>query len=738
MLLVLLLLLLLRVTVEAAGPIEFNACTSDVDCEPSNAICFDGRGPTAQRRCLCQWGYLWDPANHRCEWSSAYTGHTQVTVTRLSALYYSEQLNDTNVGTLQYTRGRAVLPDQWFCDPLTQFCAARNLQLGIHVVNFNYSLVANTTSNTTGVPGIYQYWRCTNTSTTRPTLFNANMIMNATAVAQGYGQRPLWEYCPPCPTWCVHGTCSTDNTTCVCESGWFGERCDQQTALVGVGQWNSHRACTFANESTACGVSELCYIDAHLTNLAGGVAVGRCWCRMGFIPNTAVPQGCVATGMASTPSVLVDFVPNSDAASALYFNGTYATAFPQYVWVQDATTLYAVLTSATTKPVDPAWRINSSLRLLERCLQASDFIFRPEYATTTAAGSVIVAATGRHRWCGTGGCVGVCGAQATCPLTATQAFLGTCGCGNANFTGRYCDTCVGDRTGPACNQSRATCRASSCAGHGDCVDAQPIGTCRCDRPFLADTQCAVSARVCGQATCSGHGECIDTRSQQCVCDTDWKGAACNVTAAACRTQRCAGAGSCATDTQGCTCDPFQMLSNCSATYCAYNQPRAATVGQCLCNASFTGTHCQTRKCGMYGDATGPGGACVCYGVMRLSTNVSHTGVCTGHICGARGYPVAGTWCTCYAGSRLVQSDPVCQCQKACSVHTLRYNATTDTCVCVSGYTGEFCQFLINSKRSVPRDWTIVITFIMTAVFVLITMVGTLQPHFQMDQYHTKS
>ena len=64
------------------------------------------------------------------------------------------------------------------------------------------------------------------------------------------------------------------------------------------------------------------------------------------------------------PSVLVDFVPNT--ADWRYFNATYTTAFPQYSWAQDATTLYALRGSATTGLTNPAWRLNASLLLLER------------------------------------------------------------------------------------------------------------------------------------------------------------------------------------------------------------------------------------------------------------------------------------------------------------------------------------------------------------------------------------
>lgn len=717
------LLCILFLSLISAAPIEFNACNTDTDCEASNAVCYDGLGPTDQRRCMCQWGYLWDADNHRCEWASFFDTHPAVVVTRLSPLYYQEQLNESTVATLQFTRGRSVLPDQWFCDPQTQFCSARDLTRGIQVANFNFSLVANFTSNTTGVPGVWQYWRCTNRSSVRPTRFNDNMIMNATAVALGFGQRPLWEYCPTCATWCIHGSCSAG--VCVCSAGWFGERCDQAVNLISSGLWDSHRACTFANETTSCGPNELCWIDSTTTSSG---AQGACWCAVGFVPNTASPVGCVPAAVAETPSVLVDFLPND--AAWRYFNATYAVAFPQYVWIQDQTTLYAALTSATSTPVDPAWRVNTSLRLLERCLRASDFIFRPEYATVPP---VVIVQRDKHRWCGFGGCVGACGSAGICPFaTAAQAFAGVCSCAGAS--GRYCDVCTGDATGVACNVSRALCRTQYCHGNGDCVDAAP--GCKCDRPFLADTACALSARVCGDASCSGHGECLESVNgapRRCVCDAGWKGAACDVTAAACRTMRCLGAGNCTGDTQGCACDPFQMLSNCSATYCAYNQP-VVGVGSCACNASFTGSNCQTRKCGMYGDATGPAGDCECLGVMRLDPA---TGVCTDHICGRRGYPVAGTWCTCYNGSRLVQSDPACQCQKPCSLYG-QFRPATDDCVCVPGYTGEFCELVIVSKVPVKRDLNVIVAWAVTAVAVLVSAVGVLAPHLRTDQYHVRA
>ena len=179
-----------------------------------------------------------------------------------------------------------------------------------------------------------------------------------------------------------------------------------------------------------------------------------------------------------------------------------------------------------------------------------------------------------------------------------------------------------------------------------------------------------------------------------------------------------------------------MLSNCSRAYCAYQQPVGGPLGTtCVCNASYTGAHCETRKCGMYGDATGPGGACECFGVMRLN---AATGVCTNHICGRadRGYPVAGTWCTCLNGSRLVQTDSVCQCQRPC--HTLygTYDPATDLCVCVPGYTGDLCQLVIVSKQTVRRDLNVIVAGVLVAFIALVTSVAMLAPHLRTNVFHT--
>ena len=659
-------LLLLCVCVSAIKPVEFNACDTDVDCEPSNAICFDGVGPTDQRRCMCQYGYTWDPLHHRCDLPAFVTNSSMVVVTRQSPLYYSEQINQTIVGVLQFTRGRSVLPSQWLCDRTTQFCSAYDATLGIEVANFNYSSVANP-SNSSSVPGVYQYWRCSNSSIGRATRLNDNMIMNASSALQGYGMRPLWEYCPPCNVWCQHGTCSPSGDTCTCDTGWFGARCDQQSALVALNRYNAKRPCTFSNESQACSVNEQCYIDRY-ASVNAGTLKGVCWCMPGFIPDTesVAGVGCLVTAVASVPSVLVDFVPNS--ADWRYFNATYTTALPQYTWVQDATTLYATRGSATTGLTDPAWRINTSLLLLERCLDNRNaFFFRRESLLNTT----IITDRSKHSWCGYGGYAGSCGnlAVAATSLSATTvaaaAWNGSCVCASGIATGSYCQVCLGDYTGPVCGISRASCRSTYCAGRGDCVDTQPYGTCVCDRPYLADSACAVSAATCGQANCSAHGECVDTASTSCVCDVGWKGARCDVSDALCRTQRCSNHGQCSTETQGCTCDAFYMRSNCSRVYCAYGQPTTGTAGTtpCNCNASFTGLFCETRRCGMYGDYNVQRQQCDCYGVMAPNTV---NGSCTSHICGARfnrGYPYAGRWCTCYPGNRLVASDTVAQCQK---------------------------------------------------------------------------
>lgn len=707
--------------VTAVKPVEFNACDSDVDCEPSNSVCFDGLGPTDQRRCMCTYGYAWDSVNHRCDLPHLIANASTVVVTRQSALYYSEQNNQSQVAVLAFTRGRAVLPSQWFCDRTTKFCVAYDASLGIEVANFNYTAIANT-SNTTGVPGVYQYWRCTNSSIGRATRLNENMIMNATAVQQGYGMRPLWEFCPPCSVWCQHGVCSSDGSTCACTAGWFGTRCDQQSTLVSLGRYDDTRPCTFVNESSACGILEQCYFSRKLSR-------GVCWCAPGAVPDPATVWGggCMTTVMVSVPSLLVDFVPND--ADWRYFNGTYAAAFPQYSWVQDATTLYALRSSATTGLTDPAWRINSSLLLLERCLQPqSQFFARREFLNS----STVIANRNQHVWCGFGGGAGSCG-----PLSVGfDPWLGSCTC-RSGVTGTYCDTCVGNFTGPNCTYStRSRCRTNYCNGRGECVDAQPLGTCVCDRPYLADSTCAVSATACGQANCSAHGECVDTAATSCVCDSGWKGAKCQTSDATCRAQRCSNHGNCATETQGCTCDAFYMRSNCSRVYCAYEQPVVANTGTCLCNASFIGAHCETRRCGMYGDVTARTNyqSCECFGVMAL--NFANQ-TCTSHICGARGYPYGGRWCTCYPGSRLVPTHPTTQCQKPCSVHTILYNTTTDQCICEVGFSGDLCDTFAVTKQPVPRQWTILINYAFTALLGLFVLVNMWMPHLRFGYTHVR-
>jgi len=170
-----------------------------------------------------------------------------------------------------------------------------------------------------------------------------------------------------------------------------------------------------------------------------------------------------------------------------------------------------------------------------------------------------------------------------------------------------------------------------------------------------------------------------------------------------------------------------MLSNCSRNYCAYNQPQSPTTGSCVCNATFTGSHCETRRCGMYGDVAGSGN-CTCFGVMRLS---ALTGTCTAHVCGRRGYPVAGTWCTCYAGNRLVQTDPVCQCQKACSVHG-RYNATADVCVCEVGFAGDLCELRVQQLLPVSEQWQTLMRLLFVTALVAVLFLQSVAVHVRTD------
>ena len=131
---------------------------------------------------------------------------------------------------------------------------------------------------------------------------------------------------------------------------------------------------------------------------------------------------------------------------------------------------------------------------------------------------------------------------------------------------------------------------------------------------------------------------------------------------------------------------------------------------------------------MFGDYNTVSQRCDCYGVMARN-NVN--GTCTAHICGSRGYPVSGRWCTCYVGSRLVNTDPVCQCQKPCSIYGV-YQPATDACLCQVGFSGDLCEQRLITRLPVPRDLTIFLNYLFTFFLSMVCLINLWTPHIRMQ------
>jgi probable HAF family extracellular repeat protein len=276
-----------------------------------------------------------------------------------------------------------------------------------------------------------------------------------------------------------------------------------------------------------------------------------------------------------------------------------------------------------------------------------------------------------------------CGDHGTC---AVEDGIAGCACDDG-WAGAACDACYPGYhdDGGDCVLDEV-CRATSCAGHGECDDADGFVVCDCDEGFGApscaecqegfhrDGENCVADETCEGRDCSGNGVCsVAGGISACACADGYTGTECEtcypgyhdeegscVLDETCLDSTCAGRGVCADDDGivSCTCDDGYTGASCAECAGGYHREGEACVvdetcdgrtcsghGTCLvtdglascsCEAGYTGGDCEACYEGYHDDGVG---GCALDEVC-LSGSCSGRGTCddTGGVATCACYP----------------------------------------------------------------------------------------------------
>lgn len=244
----------------------------------------------------------------------------------------------------------------------------------------------------------------------------------------------------------------------------------------------------------------------------------------------------------------------------------------------------------------------------------------------------------------------------------TQGTL--CNCPTP-YSGPFCtnNTCLhgGTPSGSSCScpypYTGTNCASNVCT-HGGIVVNQ---TCSCPFPYTGST---CSANLCQNGgTVSG---------SICSCPSGFSGSECQTVTS------CNNGGVYHSNNHTCTCPSVWGGLTCLNSLCQHGGTPLSNGRACTnCQAAWGGQFCTIELCEHSGTPTSAGTACTCpfpySGILCASNQCLHGGTPSGSRCMCS-VPWTGTTCNTNA----------CQNGGAASTDNTR-------CVCVGGFSGEFCQ-----------------------------------------------
>lgn len=467
-----------------------NPCTSDNECIMMNGDCqMHFRGLGQPKVCSCpDSSFFVHDEFYRCEKGSALPALTA----------YTQPPRFLEEHVLHLTQ-QPSLPLTWNCT--TRSCWGETEALSFFTAH-EPTVYAIAMQNPL-LSAQHLSWKC------RDPLLRPRLVA---AVFQGRFE----EACLTLDDWCApHGTAIYETGRCQCESGWFGERCENQV-------WSPPPSPFVYLTSRPCA---RCHNETELCD----VQTRKCFCRPFHIPVAENECAPVAVYRSDQPRAWEDEYGAIDV---------YLTPVdPHWVWFKVPLLLMSIslYSDRALVPYD--------------ALASLSAYWAREFSFTCLEGAVFLDDQCRLS------CPEYCGEGTDCEASATEGY---CVC-RPGYHGAHCDQCTAlHLIPPACDASvpytDEECRQSKCHGNGDCLRYfNGTEACECDYHFAGST-CELRDSTCGDLMCSGHGICESNSAPACRCFSGWFGANCSQSAAECRTRRCMGLGDCLTPLQGCVCD----------------------------------------------------------------------------------------------------------------------------------------------------------------------------------------
>ncbi|XP_074532634.1 protein eyes shut homolog [Halichoeres trimaculatus] len=254
-------------------------------------------------------------------------------------------------------------------------------------------------------------------------------------------------------------------------------------------------------------------------------------------------------------------------------------------------------------------------------------------------------------------------------------------------TGEHDSECVcADGTvDPACRRQLSLCSPSPCLNNATCVSRGGDYACRCLRGF-SGKNCEEIIDYCGllNINCLNEGLCLRViGGYQCVCAPGWIGEFCQYVGDACviKPNTCLNGATCITTSQPssppqftCKCSPGFTGTNCEidinecdSSPCQHDGTCSDLHGhyECQCPTGFLGSNCEIDidACALPNNTCPPNTQC-----LDLPVGLEYT--CR--------VPCPQNLQPCANGGRCVLN-----------------NASSYTCICAPGWTGQHCRINVN-------------------------------------------
>uniref|UniRef100_A0A8C1V3N2 Neurogenic locus notch homolog protein 1 n=1 Tax=Cyprinus carpio TaxID=7962 RepID=A0A8C1V3N2_CYPCA len=285
---------------------------------------------------------------------------------------------------------------------------------------------------------------------------------------------------------------------------------------------------------------------------------------------------------------------------------------------------------------------------------------------------------------------------------SSPCHYGVCRDGVAAFT---CD-CRPGYTGSMCNINIDDCALNPCHNGGTCIDGINSFTCLCPEGFR-DATCLSKHNECSSNPCI-HGNCLDQiSSYRCMCEAGWTGLNCDININECLSNPCVNGGTCKDMTSGyvCTCRAGFSGPNCQTNIneCASNP--CLNQGSCIddvagfkcnCMLPYTGTNthvtdideCVSAPCRNGGNCTD------CVNSYTCSCPVGFSGI----NCEINTPDSSINFSLAYKQSQSVLFLLPSSCFNG---GTCVDGINSFSCLCLPGFTGNYCQHDVNECDSRP-------------------------------------